>query len=53
MCPKLREEDAAELRGEINSVLKKGKEPKPNLNKEERMALEQLRKTRIASFIQL
>ena len=44
MCSKLKEEDAAELRGEINAVLRKGKAPKPTLNKEERIALNQLRK---------
>ena len=44
MCSKLKEEDVAELRGEINAVLRKGKAPKPNLNKEERIALNQLRK---------
>ena len=31
VCSKLKEEDAAELRGEINGILKKGKIPKPNL----------------------
>ena len=44
MCSKLKEEDATELRGEINAVLRKGKAPTPNLNKEERTALNQLRK---------
>ena len=44
ICPKLREEGVAELRGEINVVLKKGKAPKPNLNKEERIAMDQLKK---------
>ena len=44
MCSKLKEEDVAELRGKINAVLRKGKAPKPNLNKEERIALNQLRK---------
>ena len=44
MCSKLKEEDVAELRGEINAVHRKGKAPKPNLNKEERIALNQLRK---------
>ena len=34
----------AQLRGEINAVLRKGKAFKPNLNKEERIALNQLRK---------
>ena len=44
VCSKLKEEDAAELRGEINGILKKGKIPKPNLDKEEKTALQQLRK---------
>ena len=44
VCSKLKEDDVAELRGEINGILKKGKIPKPNLNKEERTALNQLRK---------
>ena len=44
ICSKLKEEDVAELRGEINAVLRKGKTPKPNLNKEERTAIIQLRK---------
>ena len=44
VCSKLKEEDAAELRGEINGILKKGKIPKPNLDKDERIALHQLRK---------
>ena len=44
VCSKLKEEDVAELRGEINRILKKGKIPKPNLDKEERIALNQLRK---------
>ena len=44
VCSKLKEEDGAELRGEINGILKKGKIPKPNLDKEERTALHQLRK---------
>ena len=43
VCSKLKEEDAAELRGEINGILKKGKIPKPNLDKDERTALHQLR----------
>ena len=44
VCSKLKEDDADELRGEINGILKKGKIPKPNLNKEERTALNKLRK---------
>ena len=44
VCSKLKEEDAAELREEINGILKKGRIPKPNLDKEERLALHQLRK---------
>ena len=46
ICSKLKEEDAAELRGNINGILRKGKAAKPNLNKEERIALNQLRKDR-------
>ena len=44
MCSKLKEEDAAELIGDINALLGKGKAPKPNLNKQERIALAQLKK---------
>ena len=44
MCPKLKEEDAAELRANINGLLRKGEAPKPNLNKQERIALAQLNK---------
>ena len=44
VCSKLKEEEVAELRGEIKGILRKGKTPKPNLNKEERIALNQLRK---------
>ena len=44
MCPKLKEEDAMELRADINSLLRKGKAPKPNLTKQERIALTQLKK---------
>ena len=43
-CSKLKEDDVAELRGEVNGILRKGKAPKSNLNKEERIALNQLRK---------
>ena len=41
---KLKEEDASELKADINIILRKGQTPKPNLNKEERRALSQLRK---------
>ena len=44
MCPKLKEEDAMELRADINSLLRKGKVPKPNLTKQERVGLTQLKK---------
>ena len=44
MCPKLKEEDAMELRADINSLLRKGKTPKPNLTKQERIGLTQLKK---------
>ena len=36
MCPKLKEEDAMELRSDINSLLRKAKTPKPNLTKQEK-----------------
>ena len=44
MCPKLKEEDASEPRANINALLRKGKAPKPDLNKHERIALSQLKK---------
>ena len=44
VCPKLKKEDASELRANINTLLRKGKAPKPNLNKQERIALSQLKK---------
>ena len=36
MCPKLKEEDAMELRADINSLLRKAQSPKPNLTRQER-----------------
>ena len=44
ICPKLREEEAMELRTDINSLLRKAQVPKPNLTKEERLGLVQLKK---------
>ena len=44
VCPKLKEEDASELRANLNALLRKGKAPKPNLNKQKKIALTQLRK---------
>ena len=44
MCSKLKEEDAAELRGDTNAILRKEKAPKSNLIKEEKIALAQLKK---------
>ena len=41
---KLKEEEASELKVDINTILRKGQVPKSNLNKEERRALSQLRK---------
>ena len=43
MCPKLKEEDASELGSNINALLRKGKVPKPNLNKQEIITLSQLK----------
>ena len=37
-------EEASELKVDINAILRKGQTPKSNLNKEERIALSQLRK---------
>ena len=47
MYPKLKEEDVMELRADINSLLGKGKAPTPNLTKQERIGLTQLKRTRI------
>ena len=44
MCCKLKEDDAMELRSDINSLLRKAKTPKPNLTKQERIGLSQLKK---------
>ena len=42
--PKLKEEEAMELRADINSLLRKAQVPKPNLTKQERLDLAQLKK---------
>ena len=44
MCTGLKDEDTMELRADINSLLRKAKTPKPNLSKEERKGLSQLKK---------
>ena len=44
MCTRLKEEDAMELRADINSLLRKAKTHKLNLSKEERKGLSQLKK---------
>ena len=44
MCSKLKEEDAVELRSNINSLLRKGQAPKPSLTKQERVGIAQLKK---------
>ena len=44
VCGKLKEEDAMALRTDINALLRKVKIPKPNLTKEERIGLAQLKK---------
>ena len=44
MCPKLKEEDPKELRANINSLLRKAQVPKPNLTRQERLGLAQLKK---------
>ena len=44
MCLKLKEEDAMELRSDINALLRKTKAPKPNLTRQEGIGLAQLKK---------
>ena len=43
MCPKLKEDDAMELRADINSLLRRAKVPKSNLTKQEKIGFSQLR----------
>ena len=44
VCPNLKEEDAMELRADINSLLRRAKVPKDNLSKQERIGLSQFKK---------
>ena len=44
VCPKLKEEDAMELRTDVNLLLRRAKVPKANLTKQERIGLSQLKK---------
>ena len=44
MCAKLKEDNAMELRTDINALLRKARVPKPNLTKKERIGLLQLKK---------
>ena len=44
VCPKLKEEEAMELRAYVNSLLRRSKVPKTNLTKQERIGLSQLKK---------
>ena len=44
MCSKLKEEDAMELRSDINVLLRKAMAPKPNLTRQESIGLAQLKK---------
>ena len=39
MCSKLKEEEAMELRSDVNVLLRKAKVPKPNLTREENIGL--------------
>ena len=43
-CSKLKEEDAMELRSDINALLRKAKVPKPNLTRQESIGPAQLKK---------
>ena len=42
-CQRLSEQDAQELRAEINHLLKKAKTPRSNITKDEKRALKELR----------
>ena len=44
ICNKLKEQEAQELRAEVNSLLRRPHTPKPNQTKQERKGLSQLRK---------
>ena len=44
VCHKLKEEDAGELKADINSLLKRAQVPKANLTKQESIGLSQLKK---------
>ena len=45
ICHKLRDQDTQELRADINSFLRRFQAPKPNLTKQERRGLAQLKRT--------
>ena len=47
MCHKLKEEDAGELRADVNSLLRRAQIPKSNLTKQESIGLAQLKKDRV------
>ena len=44
MCGKLKEQEAMELRADINVPLRKAKVPKPNITRQESIVLSQLRR---------
>ena len=44
MCSKLKEEEAIELKSDVNALLRKAKPPKPNLTRQESIGLAQLKK---------
>ena len=43
MCSKLKEEEAMELRSDVNALLRKAQVPKPNLTRQESIGLRQLK----------
>ena len=51
VCPKLRDQDTQELRADINSLLRRSHTPKPNLTREERRGLAQLKKDKDRLFL--
>ena len=52
ICSKLKEEEAMELRSDVNALLRKAETPIPNLTRQERIGLAQLKKDKTGSYLQ-
>ena len=50
-CQKITDQDAKELRADINGLLRRSGAPKPNLTKEERKALAELKRDKDRIFL--